>query len=1273
MAQIILSSVGSVIGGPIGGAIGRFIGAEIDNAAINAVTPARQVGPRLPGLQLHSTAEGAPMASVFGRARVAGQVIWAARFKESRHSASAGKGGARTVSYRYSLSFAVALCEGPIDGIGRIWADGQVMDTTGVTLRLHTGAPNQTPDPLIDAIEGTAPAYRGVAYLVFEDLALDAYGDRPPSLQVEVYRRARGAGPALEDRLTNVCLIPGAGEFVYATTPVLRRDGLTRSTAENVNNPSGQPDIDVALDQLAAQLPNVTHVNLVVAWFGDDLCCGVCSIRPGVEQAAKATLPFQWSVGGVGRDSAHRISHHDGGPAFGGTPGDQSVIQAIAALKARGYAVTLYPFLLMDIPSGNGRPDPYGGTEQAAYPWRGRITGVGDKTAAIADQVAAFFGTAAAGDFTVAGAAVAYHGPDAFAYRRFILHYAHLAQAAGGVNGFLIGSELRGLTTLRSDASTYPAVGALTALAADCAGVLGPATAIGYSADWSEYFGHQPADGSGDVHFHLDPLWASPSVGFVGIDWYPPLSDWRDGTDHLDARAGFSGPHDPAYLAANVAGGEGFDWYYTSSAARAAQTRTPITDGAYGEPWVFRPKDLIGWWSNPHHDRPGGVRASAPTAWVPQSKPIRLIEFGCPAVDKGANAPNLFIDPKSAESALPPFSNGSRDDLAQRRALEAILGHFADPAANPMSTVYGAPMLAGAAAWCWDARPFPDFPARSSVWADAPNWARGHWLNGRMGAGTASDLLTAILSRAGVSDFDLIGVTGTADGYVIDRPMSTADALKPLGDAFAFDAAERGGRIVLVGRDGAVDAALTDADLALPERTAAELSSSRALKPLPDVARVRFIDGAGDYKTGTVAVRSTGPGGGGTDALDLPLVTDAGAATRAGARRLRRLSAERDSGTLTVSPAVALSAEPGDVITVPGDAQPWRVGRVDVDETPRLSLTRMEAGEGAGGTLMPFTTAPVARPAGPPALILLDLPPLEGAEDDARPLVAVAADPWPGFDVSAGPSDAALTVRATAADPAIVGQTRNALTPGPLYRFDRATRLVVAIEGGALSSAGEAAVLNGANVLAVLADNGEWEVIQYLNAELIAPGLYALTGLLRAQAGSDPAMRAGAAAGASVVVLDTRPIRAGIAQAERGLPLVWRAAPSGAPAGGLAMTEGRFTWTALALRPFSPCHLRAVTLSDGTIRLTWVRRARIGGDPWGEGDAPLGETAERYRVDILSEGAVIRTLTPTAPAVDYTAADQAADFPGGRPTSLTVEVRQGSDRYGWGAAVRGTV
>lgn len=75
MAQVVLSSVGRAVGGAPGAVLGNFIGQGIDQAIVSSLQPARQRGPRLDGLKLQSTSEGAPMACVLGRARVVGQVI----------------------------------------------------------------------------------------------------------------------------------------------------------------------------------------------------------------------------------------------------------------------------------------------------------------------------------------------------------------------------------------------------------------------------------------------------------------------------------------------------------------------------------------------------------------------------------------------------------------------------------------------------------------------------------------------------------------------------------------------------------------------------------------------------------------------------------------------------------------------------------------------------------------------------------------------------------------------------------------------------------------------------------------------------------------------------------------------------------------------------------------------------------------------------------------------------------------------------------------------
>ena len=100
-----------------------------------------------------------------------------------------------------------------------------------------------------------------------------------------------------------------------------------------------------------------------------------------------------------------------------------------------------------------------------------------------------------------------------------------------------------------------------------------------------------------------------------------------------------------------------------------------------------------------------------------------MTEIGCPAVDKGANQPSIFPDPKSSEAGLPHFSNGKRDDLIQRRYLEAVLGAFdpafGDAALNPVSPIYGERMIAPASIhlWTWDARPYPAFPGLTDAGA----------------------------------------------------------------------------------------------------------------------------------------------------------------------------------------------------------------------------------------------------------------------------------------------------------------------------------------------------------------------------------------------------------------------------------------------------------------------------------------------------------------------------------------------------------------------------
>ncbi|KAA5805259.1 hypothetical protein F1654_04575 [Alkalicaulis satelles] len=1265
MGQVILPGAARLAAAFIGGAAQR---------AITGLFARDREGPRLSELSVQTSTEGAGIPIVYGRMRVTGQVIWAARFRESAQTRSSGggKGGPKTTEYRYSLSFAVGLAEGPIGGVGRIWANGEPFERAGALVRIYTGAEDQAPDPLITAIEGAAPAYRGLAYAVFEDLDLTPYGERIPNLSFEIIAAAEGEAGGLEEAVRGMCLIPASGEFAYADRAVAREIREGQDRPENRHTARAGSDLEAALDDLARALPNCQSVALVTAWFGTDLRCAECEIRPGVETREKVTRPLIWSAAGETRATAHLVSGSGEGPAYGGAPGDETVIMAIKALKARGYQVTLYPFILMDVAPGNGLPDPWGGAEQGAYPWRGRITchpapgqpGSPDQSAVAADQVSAFHGGALASHFSVSGETIAYSGPDAWSFSRFILHHGSLAKAAGGVESLIIGSEMRSLTQVRSGPADYPFVSHLKHLAGEARALLGPQVKLSYAADWSEYFGHAP--GGGDRLFHLDPLWADENIDYVGIDWYAPLADWREGAAHLDALAGAASIYDRDYLSANVEGGEGYDWFYASPADREAQARTPITDGAHDEPWVWRYKDLRRWWANAHHERLDGVRNASPTDWVPAMKPVRLVELGCPAVDKGANQPNVFIDPKSSESFAPYFSTGARDDLIQRRYIEALYAYWTAPGVNPLSPVYGGPMLdmAMSHVWTWDARPFPEFPARSDVWADGPNWRTGHWLTGRAGQSPLARLVSDIAARAGLAELDASRLTGVLAGFVIEPPVRARDLIDQLGAAFGFVLADRadGPACIPVTPEGA-PLALEGLNLAV-RGDGERVSFSRAPEEArPEGARLTFLADDGDYRPASVYAHGLDSVREGLIDLRIPALADRTLAAGWAQTLLTRARAEAETARLVLPPSLS-ALEPGDAVTL--DAGPagrvWRIAVTEGLSARRAELTGASPGPALITGPEPGAGEAAALPSRP-LLRALDLPlaPGEGARGGLW--AAASADPWPGeLVIYAGASLETASERARITAPAFTGVLTAPLGPGFEGRIDKGNVMELRLDNGALSSVTRAALLSGANRLAVETGEG-WEVLSFETAEMTGPQDWRLTGLLRGMGGSP---LSGAGEGARVVVLDGAGAVVPVSAGERGEALILAAVPPGAALNDPSARVIEAGYHGADIRPLSPVHVRA-HVRNGALEARWVRRGRLDADAWGA-DIPLGEESERYAVSLLNADETVVWQGETAvPALSLEAGVIASVLPGGTE-GARLRVAQISAVYGPGRA-----
>jgi hypothetical protein len=374
-------------------------------------------------------------------------------------------------------------------------------------------------------------------------------------------------------------LLPSTGEFTYATT---ERQG-TRNTSNpalpfvTINNYANQPshrtDYARSIDQLQAAFPACTTVAVVCAWFGNNETASFCQIYPSttyINSGVPLLGAFQkWNGSGYSAENWHcssltqaspgliPISSSGGSFTYGGTPSDQSIVECIVDLKTRGFRVVFYPFILMDAPG---------------KPWRGRVGYFGgDVSSAATAAVTAFLGGAITTDFVRdnTNKTVTYNGPGGthnvldFTYRRMVLHYANLCVVAGGVDLFLIGSEFRGLETVRGPGWTvagttdgsgnavwdYPFVAGLITLSDDVRSVFDTAgfmkdltglhNLISYAADWSDWMGWQhpgasPALPVADGQWpHLDQLWAHSNIDLVCFDNYMPLSDWTTGNGSL--------------------------------------------------------------------------------------------------------------------------------------------------------------------------------------------------------------------------------------------------------------------------------------------------------------------------------------------------------------------------------------------------------------------------------------------------------------------------------------------------------------------------------------------------------------------------------------------------------------------------------------------------------------------------------------------------------------------------------------------------------------------
>ena len=301
-----------------------------------------------------------------------------------------------------------------------------------------------------------------------------------------------------------------------------------------------------------------------------------------------------------------------------------------------------------------------------------------------------------------------------FSYFEFITHYATITKDY--IDGIIIGSELKGITLISNATKIYPAIDKLIELSNIVRQIIEPKNIqtnaqtrnkiITYAADWSEYH-------SVNGEYNLDKLWASEDINVVGIDAYFPLTDIKS----------YSYTPKLNEIVNGWTSGEGYDYFYENG--------NRDKKIYYNSP-EFAWKNIQYWWENEHINSTDKVKS----LWKSRMKKIWFTEYGFPSIHAATNMPNVFYNPESSDGGLPVNSNGGINFDLQRVAIEATIQKWR-----------GSRMVENMMLWCYDARPYPQFPQDRNIWADGNLWTYGHWVNGKLGRCLLAKILSDLFYR----------------------------------------------------------------------------------------------------------------------------------------------------------------------------------------------------------------------------------------------------------------------------------------------------------------------------------------------------------------------------------------------------------------------------------------------------------------------------------------------------------------------------------------------
>jgi len=530
-------------------------------------------------------------------------------------------------------------------------------------------------------------------------------------------------------------------------------------------------------------------------------------------------------------------------------------------------------------------------------------------------------------------------------------------------------------------------------------------------------------------------------------------------------------------------------------------------------------------------------------------------------------------------------------------------------------------------------------------------------------------------------------------GYTISRPTTAQNALKPLAEAFFFDAVESGGVIRFVPRGNLPITAVTipETDLGLVKDNFKLAEQLQMAQELPREVAVLFQDKNLDYqqnkthkRRATRIVKTKNQ-----TVYELAMVLDPNTARQIAEKAVYIAYLERHPYDFNLWRPLYMLFDPTDVIqfTYEGLNFVARIVRSDigVDFSSALSLVSEDTAtyqstiQGSSGT---GVTPAQAKVLPDTTLFLFDVPLMQDTDSNpggtGKYFAMSSLDPthWPGGSLQKSSDNVNFAQENTSVKAAHYGAATTVLPPPPTrgalggvspWVWDTVSTLTVFMQNGVLTGTADISVLNGQNALLVGSPTNGWELIQYGNSVQNADGSFTISRFLRGRRGTESQC---ALHGPGEFVIDV--IAAGVVRQPNATSDLQVLRYYNAVTSGNTLNPAQsqtLNLRGLDVFPYAVTSVAGARDQSGNLTVSWIRRTRIGGD-WlaGIGTVQLGETTESYDIDILTgpNGTVVRTFSaqPT-PALAYSAAQQTTDF-GGPQVAISMNIYQNSSIIGRG-------